>query len=241
MLTVYKKLIQISEEEEVPGYSVKQWEERGIYHGFLGRVVDFAVGQESRREKYPQLILVKQVHGDDILDLTSEKADQVAEIEADAIIADTKNIEGYSIGVITADCAPVLITAQENLLIAAVHCGWRGIEKKLLIKVLDRFVSYGARMAQIEIAIGACARECCYEVGREVSELFGESGERQNKVYHLDLAKLIIEQAIDWGIIAANLAVVPECTICVCSNFSYRREKEQSGRQLSFISASLNF
>ncbi len=87
----------------------------------------------------------------------------------DALITNIKNLP---IGILTADCAPILILDPKKKIIAAVHAGWRGAYKNIAIKVLRKLVKLGSNKKDIIVAIGPCINQKNYEVGKEFKNKF---------------------------------------------------------------------
>ena len=79
-------------------------------------------------------VFMKQVHGNRVVEYKSKPAKH-GEIEADACFTREK---GIVCAVLSADCLPVLITDNENTVVAAVHCGWKGLHLNLLKKKLRK-------------------------------------------------------------------------------------------------------
>lgn len=157
--------------------------------------------------------------------------------DGDAIITDEKDI---AVGVFTADCVPILIYDTSNNVIAAVHSGWRGtlncIVSKTLMTMKDK---YNTDYKNVIVYIGPHIRQCCYEVGNEVVDLFKKSKNYNMMDFNnmLNLEKCIVKQLLDLYIDEKNIKIIDECTFC--SNkykfHSYRRQKETYGRMFSFI------
>ena len=95
--------------------------------------------------------------------------------EADAIASDSKNVV---LGVLTADCAPVLFADSSAKVVGAAHAGWRGARAGILKHCLEEMLDLGAHVSNISAAIGPCIAQDSYEVGPEFQESFlGESSE----------------------------------------------------------------
>jgi len=117
------------------------------------------------------LILPKQIHSSEILiierkDLSLKKEQLVG----DAVITNQLNIW---IGILVADCFPILIFDPINRVVAVVHAGWRGIEQNIHLKTiyyLCKFVK--CSLKNLFIGIGPGIGSCCFEVEKEVSEKF---------------------------------------------------------------------
>lgn len=106
-------------------------------------------------------VRVKQVHGDSVITVDSPLNDWV---EADAIVTRMPNLP---IGIITADCAPILIKA--NGVIAAAHAGWQGALKGILDKTIE---AMDTPPDKIEAYIGPCIAQKSYEVSIGFEEPF---------------------------------------------------------------------
>jgi YfiH family protein len=90
-------------------------------------------------------------------------------LEGDALVT---NRPGLAIGVLTADCVPVLFADVEAGVIGAAHAGWRGAEKGILQATIAAMESLGAMREAIVVAIGPCIQQASYEVGGDVYQVF---------------------------------------------------------------------
>jgi YfiH family protein len=116
-------------------------------------------------------VVMRQLHSDIIhrLEGTPE-----GKLEGDALMTD---VPGLLLIVRTADCLPVLLVDKEHRAVAAVHCGWRGTEKRSLEKaVLGMTRAYGSEPGKLLAALGPCIGASCYEVGPEVRQAFERAG-----------------------------------------------------------------
>jgi YfiH family protein len=136
------------------------------------------------------------------------------------------------VAVKTADCIPILLVDEEHRAVAAVHAGWRGTVLGILQHALRGMrEEFGARPARVYAAIGPGIGKCCYDVGAEVATQFGETGP-----CHIDLAETNRRQLAEAGVPEPQIYAARLCTKCGAEDFhSYRRNKEQAGRMLSFI------
>ncbi|RJQ52780.1 MAG: peptidoglycan editing factor PgeF [Nitrospiraceae bacterium] len=166
--------------------------------------------------------------------------DDTAKETADAVVTDRKNI---FIGVLIADCVPVLLHDNNTGVIGAVHAGWRGTAGRILKETIsvmqDRF---GSSPDDISIAIGPSIRQCSYEVDEDVKasvqEATGEGDyyRREGNKYYIDLSSANRMQALSMRIPPRNIWQSGECTFCNPDRFySYRRSKGSNGRQGGFI------
>lgn len=147
----------------------------------------------------------------------------------DALIS---NQPGRTISVRTADCLPILLADRRTRVVAAVHAGWRGTVANISANAISRMrADFGSRPEEILAAIGPGIGKCCYEVGADVAQHFGEA-----QAAYIDLAEHNRRQLEDAGVLPMNIEIVSPCTFCHDAEFySYRREGARAGRMISFI------
>jgi polyphenol oxidase len=182
---------------------------------------------------------VQQVHGTAVLRATAAVAESVP--VADAIYTDTANLV---LGVMTADCLPVLFSADDGTEIAIAHAGWRGLCNGVLEATLKNF---RCSPAHIRCWLGPAIGPCHFEVGHEVREAFlaraalteqsaiaaafqpGErAGKWQGDLY--TLARLRLQAA---GVKQVNGVV--QCTVCHADRFYSYRQQAVTGRFATLI------
>ena len=185
-----------------------------------------------------KIFTVSQVHSDRIviIDNPNITPEVIKSQEADGIITDVK---GVSIGILTADCVPVLLFDRKKRVVAAIHAGWKGTASKISAKAVEIMMErFGSRPQDITAAIGPAIGPCCYEVGEEVVSAFGHQkgvAVQHGKNWHIDLPKANQLQLQDAGVTEIDLSDI--CTSCrIDLFFSHRKEMGKTGRQLSFIS-----
>jgi len=191
-----------------------------------------------------QLLTVKQVHGKDLLIIDEVNPDltHFLSVEVDAIVT---NQPGIMIGVLVADCCPVLIWDPRKQVIAAVHVGWRGAADGILQKTIDGMQRhFECDVADLQAAIGPGIGAHNYEVDRPVRDAFRKGTGYWSDIakevrlghWQLDIAlscRLQLEQA---GLQVSAIDQAAECTCCHPELFfSYRRDKGKTGRQIGFI------
>lgn len=163
-------------------------------------------------------------------------------MKGDALVT---NRPGVLLIIKTADCLPALIVDVQDKVVAAVHCGWRGTLKKVLVKTLRAMQrNYNSDFASLSVALGPCIEKFCYEVGEDVREEFEREGlpkgifarhPSKKDRYLLDLKAVNRAQLLDLGVLDENIFSVEICTHCAEDLFSYRREKKHAGRLINFI------
>ena len=190
------------------------------------------------------LVTLYQVHSADAL--VVEAAGGWA---ADAPRADgmATNIPGVALGVLAADCAPVLLADGEAGVVGAAHAGWRGARAGILEATVAAMARLGARPASTVAGIGPCIQQCSYEVGPEFhADFMAEEADtadfflpaRRSGHFHFDLPGYV-----DRRLRRMSLAAVEALPFDTLGDdamfFSYRRNalvgERDYGRGLSAI------
>lgn len=169
-----------------------------VPHGFLGRAGGVSTGEvaglqmgfgaeddpgnvaENRRRAVAAilpgaaLVMPYQVHSPDavVVDLPWSHDDRP---RADAVVTDRP---GLLLGVVTADCAPILLVDREAGVVAAAHAGWRGAQGGVIEATIEAMESRGADAARIVAAIGPCIAQTSYEVDGPFRAHFTDDDER---------------------------------------------------------------
>ncbi|HET6182767.1 MAG TPA: peptidoglycan editing factor PgeF [Acetobacteraceae bacterium] len=113
-----------------------------------------------------RLVGLTQVHGAEAVRV-SDPWPPGAGPRADAMATDRP---GLALGIVTADCAPVLLADAEAGVIAAAHAGWRGAVAGVLEATIAAMEALGAVRARIAAAIGPCIAQASYEVGPDLRD-----------------------------------------------------------------------
>ncbi len=186
---------------------------------------------------------VYQVHGRDVAVAEAGWQPQSAP-RADAIVTDRP---GIALGILTADCAPILFADPQNRVIGAAHAGWRGAVGGVLAAAVDAMERLGADRASIRAAVGPAIAQSSYEVGPEFPAPFlAEDPENkrffrasQRAGHHMfDLAGYVARRL---DALALAEVTVLGCDTCADEErfFSYRRttlrREPDYGRELSAI------
>jgi purine-nucleoside/S-methyl-5'-thioadenosine phosphorylase / adenosine deaminase len=204
------------------------FEALGIEHGFGMRGSDQAAP--------PDLALPRQVHG-----VTVVRAPFAGRPDADAAWSD---LPGTAVGVVTADCVPILIAHRDGRFACAAHAGWRGSAGRIAahsVRALTQATN--TRPSDFVAAVGPHIGPCCYEVDAPVMSAIPERSVFRpvpGKPGHamLDLFALNQLQLIGAGVPARAIERVGGCTACDSTRFlSYRRDKV-AGRLVHFVRVS---
>lgn len=209
----------------------------GVEHGF---------GQRGSPVP-PGTHLARQIHGTGVLDADEwASPERSAAAEADAVVS---GHPGRTVGIVTADCVPILVAWRGGERVAAIHAGWRGLAAGVIERGLAALAGRGATRDCVA-AVGPAARACCYEVDGPVREALLKS-------YKNDLTGVLIDGRrpgrfqLDLPGLAERVlarAGVPEdriggthrvCTICDPERFeSFRRDGGEAGRLRHFVTCS---
>ncbi|MFN6955180.1 MAG: peptidoglycan editing factor PgeF [Acetobacteraceae bacterium] len=184
-----------------------------------------------------------QVHGTAVVAAEAPIAPE-ARPEADALVT---RRPGVLLGIVTADCAPVLFLDAEAGVAGAAHAGWRGAVAGVLEATIAAMEALGARRAAIRAAIGPCIGQEAYEVGPDLRDAvlvrdpadarFFADGRREGR-WQFDLAGYCAAR-----LTAAGLGAVSDAAACTLADedrfFSHRRRTLSGGgpigHQLSAI------
>lgn len=121
----------------------------GIDHGFCS--IDDPLRPDD-------VFICKQVHSASVIEWQAGQVPNT--IEADGVLTH----HTHPIAVITADCLPILFASKTGERVAAVHGGWKGLQRGIIANVMQRFAAEGIPANQLQVAIGPSIKPCCYEV-----------------------------------------------------------------------------
>jgi YfiH family protein len=113
-----------------------------------------------------RLLGLTQVHGTRVVTATEAWATGHGE-KADAMVTDRPDL---ALGIVTADCAPVLFADSGGAIVGAAHAGWRGAVAGVLEATIAAMVALGASAGRITAAIGPCIAQHSYEVGADLRD-----------------------------------------------------------------------
>ena len=191
------------------------------------------------------LFVATQVHGAAIACVRAGAAPgDLASVRADGLCSDREDV---AVAVFVADCIPALIADARTGAFAAVHAGWRGTLAAVLPAGVRALAdNFGARPADLRVALGPAIGPCCFEVGPEVVAAFeatmpdaygaGVIVSSPGAKARIDLKRanaLLLERA---GVDPALIDCGSECTASDRVRFfSFRRDRGETGQHLGFI------
>jgi len=237
---------------------------QGVTHGFLGRrggvstgiVAGLNVGTgsqddpaliaENRRRATEavlpggRLVTVYQVHSPDTVTATEPFAERP---HADAIVTDRP---GLALGILTADCAPVLFADREAGVIGAAHAGWKGAIGGVTDTTIAAMEALGARRERIAAAIGPCIARASYEVDQGFFGRFAEADPANERFFADGKAghfQFDLEAYVAHRLAEAGIRTVETMGLDTYANegrfYSFRRATHRGepdyGRQISII------
>ncbi len=184
------------------------------------------------------IVDMEQVHGNNVEWVTSDNRGWRI-LKTDGMITSDKNV---FLAVKCADCFPVFIADRKLTTVGVFHAGWRGVYDEIIVNAVDEFEKKGMNTRDLIAYIGPGIRECCYSVsaerGTNFRMKFANSEdfviEKRDKMY-ISLPKIIKKQLVDRGV---NKEEIEDCGICTFEDqdfYSYRRERDDSGRFVGII------
>jgi YfiH family protein len=188
------------------------------------------------------LVTVRQVHSADVVTVT----EAIAEEQRPAADAMVTNQPGMALGILTADCVPVLFADAQAGVVGAAHAGWKGAIGGVTDATIAAMAALGARVDRIACAIGPCIGRASYEVTDAFAANF-EAEDRANERFftpgrpghcQFDIAAYVAARLAQAGI--ERIAMLDEDTYNQPDRFySYRRSchrgESDYGRQISMI------
>jgi polyphenol oxidase len=236
----------------------------GIGHGFFGRSGGVSKGlyaslncapaskdaadavRENRRRVAASfgegfaLVTLQQYHSTDVITVTQPWTVDLSP-KGDALVT---NKPGIILGLVTADCAPVLFADGEAGVIGAAHAGWKGAAAGVCEAAIAAMEKLGAARARIHAAIGPCIGQANYEVGPEFRAEFPDSAASffvpSQRAGHF---RFDLESYVEARLKAAGIGEIGSIGLCTFANhrqfYSYRRAtlagEADYGREISAI------
>ncbi len=239
-----------------------------IRHGFFGRRGGYSPGiyqslncgtgsddQPENIKKNRQAVLsnlgsesgklygLYQIHSNIVHYLEKAPDDNIV-LRGDAMVTGRKNM---ALGILTADCVPVLLADPVNKIIAAAHGGWKGVLSGILENTVQTMCDRGAKRNNIIAVTGPCIAQENYEVGPEFHANFIRQNNHYQRFFtnspkpghhYFDLKEFSHHRLKNCGI--ENTTILPHDTYAGKTDFfSYRRATHRGeadyGRQISVI------
>lgn len=238
----------------------------GTPHGFLGRTggvsgglyesLNVGLGSHDDQDHvhsnralavgavlpHSRLVTLHQTHS--TLCVTAAVWEDDSRPHADAVITDQP---GLLLGILTADCAPVLLADRTAGVVGAAHSGWKGALGNILASTVAAMTSLGADPVRIRAAVGPCIARRSYEVDDGFRQRFEASAPETERFFSSSKIsgkhQFDLEGCVVWRLAEAGVGQVEALGVDTYANadqfFSYRRSthahEPDYGRQLSVI------
>ena len=238
----------------------------GVPHGFLGRrggrssgvVAGLNAGLGSRDDQRAvaanraiavdavlpkaRLVSVYQIHSPDCAVVSVPWSDD-RRPHADALVTARP---GILLGVVTADCAPVLLADRTAGVIGAAHAGWKGAASGVTDNTIAAMEALGAKRSRIVAAVGPCIAQASYEVDQGFVDHFCTEGGSNQRFFAASApghAQFDLEGYVAARLVAAGIGGVERLGLDTYPDparfYSYRRATHRGeadyGRQISLI------
>ena len=122
-----------------------------------------------------QLITLHQSHGNKVVSINSEEIKngvyKDTELQADGLVSKDKNV---LLGILTADCAPLLMADVDAGVIGACHAGWKGAASGIIENTINAMCNIGAKKKNIRCVIGPSISQNSYQVGADFRDIIIE-------------------------------------------------------------------
>ena len=191
------------------------------------------------KQKRKKIVLLNQIHSNKIYFINKRSKKK---LQGDGIITLNKSL---AIGILTADCCPILFFDPSKKIIGAAHAGWRGAFKEIAKKMIFRFKKKGTKLKDLHVVIGPALSQKNYEVQKEFkfkflnktlsNRIFFKT--KQKKLY-FDLVGYISNQIIKTGV--KNIEIIRKDTYDPKNKFfsarrSIKNNFDDYGRNISII------
>jgi polyphenol oxidase len=238
----------------------------GLPHGFLGRrggvstglYTSLNVGLGSSDDRAAvienrhraseavmpgaQLVTLHQIHSATVVTATGPWPDD-ARPHADGVVTDQP---GVLLGILTADCVPVLFADAERGIVGAAHAGWKGALAGVTDNIITAMIDLGASRTSIVTAIGPCIGRASYEVSDDFVQVFERNDRASERFFTAGKAGhhyFDIEAYVIHRLSAAGITQIDPLGLDTYADperfFSYRRTchaaEADYGRQISLI------
>ena len=191
---------------------------------------------------YKKLILLNQIHSNKFFFFDKKNINLKKRKLGDALITKEKKV---IIGILTADCVPILIYDKKLKVISAIHAGWKGANKGIVEKVIKYLLKNGSEPKNLIAAIGPCINQKNYEVKKDFINKFLKQS-KKNEIFfkkikkktYFSLNKYVYTQLRNLGL--KKIDIIEKDTYNPNNNlFSARRSlrlnHDDYGRNISII------
>ena len=219
--------------------------------------VDINYSKQSRDEirkilqgmsdyQFKKIISPRQTHTNNVVVINEDNLDYELQ-DVDGVIT---KLKGVALTIATADCQSIILYDKKNEVIGNIHSGWKGTLNKILSNGINLMIKeFSSNVEDIIVCIGPSIMGCCFEVDKDVVDMFnnnftdiekfirlGEIKDGKQK-YYIDTVEINKRELINLGILEDNIYLSNICTKCSSDiYYSYRVDGQDSGRNVTLIS-----
>lgn len=219
--------------------------------------VDINYSKQSRDEirkilqgmsdyQFKKIISPRQTHTNNVVVINEDNLDNELQ-DVDGVIT---KLKGVALTIATADCQSIILYDKKNEVIGNIHSGWKGTLNKILSNGINLMIKeFSSNVEDIIVCIGPSIMGCCFEVDKDVVDMFNNSftdiekfirlGEIKDgkQKYYIDTVEINKRELINLGILEENIYLSNVCTKCSSDTYySYRVQGQDSGRNVTLIS-----
>ncbi len=170
--------------------------------------------------------ILKQIHSNKVFDITNIPKNY----EGDGLITNKSNI---ALVTKSKDCNSIFIIDTKNKILGNIHSGWKGTLKSIITIAINQMKEkYNSASKDIKIVFNPSIRECCFEVDNDVYDLFIKKYKDKSyykkisNKYHINLVRIIKDDAKKLGIKEENIIDNNICTLCNRKLFNSHRNND---------------
>ncbi len=184
---------------------------------------------------YKNTVFSSQTHQDKVYKVTKNDIGKGLLKQSDIYGYDALITNEKDIVLVTfyADCVSIFIVDPINKAIGIAHSGWKGTVKEIGAKTIKQMeIEYGSNPKDLIIGIGPSIEKCCFQVGKEVVDIFKEElpfsksyifNDTPKDKYKIDLQGIIKQSLINSGVLSQNIELSGLCTMCNSDTFFSHR------------------
>lgn len=195
--------------------------------------------------QFKKIISPRQTHTNNVVVIDEENIDNELQ-DVDGVIT---SLKGVALTIATADCQSIILYDKKNEVIGNIHSGWKGTLNKILGNAIKLMIEeYSSNVEDIIVCIGPSILECCFEVDKDVVDMFlnnfndidefiklGDIKEDKQK-YYIDTIGINKKELINLGVLEGNVYLSNICTKCSSDDYySYRAHGQDSGRNVTLV------
>lgn len=218
--------------------------------------VDINYSKQSRDEirkilqgmsdyQFKKIISPRQTHTNNVVVINEDILDNELQ-DVDGVIT---KLKGVALTIATADCQSIILYDKKNEVIGNIHSGWKGTLNKILNNGINLMIKeFSSNVEDIIVCIGPSIMGCCFEVDKDVVDMFnngftnieefirlGEIKDGKQK-YYIDTIGINKRELINLGILEENIYLSNVCTKCSSDTYySYRVQGQDSGRNVTLV------